>query len=328
MMKSRITVLTVFAAVLVLGVMWLRGTVVDADEMPRLHTKRLEIQTSQGRRECVIHIPETCDRARPAPLVIMLHGFGGTALNAARESGWSDKADREGFIIVYPEATRPDRALPAHFRRNPQAWNDGSGRFHAAAERVDDVAFIGAMIDRIGEICRIDAGGIFVTGFSNGASMTFRVGAELSQRITAIAPVSGTCWMERLESGKAVPLCYITGAADSLNPLDGGYPKLAFGGKDQGGAEKPAVQTFIDRWSSALGCAAIPVLDETVSGVRRRQYGSDRQRAEVVFLAVEGLGHHWPGGERQVAEFLVGRYNRKLKATDAIWDFFSVQRKR
>ncbi|HAV33942.1 MAG TPA: hypothetical protein DCX79_18240 [Planctomycetaceae bacterium] len=261
-------------------------------------------------------------------MVIMLHGFGGTALNAARETGWSEKADREGFIIVYPEATRPDRTGPANFRRNPQAWNDGSGRFHAAAEGVDDVAFIGALIDRIGESCRIDAGRIFVTGFSSGASMAFRLGAELSQRITAIAPVSGTCWTGQLESAKAVPLCYITGTADSLNPLEGGYPQLAFGGREQGGAEKPAVQTFIDRWGSVLGCAAQPVLDETVDGVRRRQYGSDRGPCNVVFVTVEDLGHHWPGGERQVAEFLVGRHNRKLKATDEIWNFFKLRQKR
>ena len=326
-MKSRIAVLVISAFVLALGGLWLRVTVAGSDELPPLHT-RMEIPTSQGRRECVIHVPVSCDGSRPAALVIMLHGFGGTALNAARETGWSEKADREGFVIVYPEATRPDGTGPANFRRNPQAWNDGSGRFHAAAEGVDDVAFIGALIDRIGESCRIDAGRIFVTGFSNGASMAFRLGAELSQRITAIAPVSGTCWTGQLESAKAVPLCYITGTADSLNPLEGGYPQLAFGGREQGGAEKPAVQTFIDRWGSVLGCAAQPVLDETVDGVRRRQYGSDRGPCNVVFVTVEDLGHHWPGGERQVAEFLVGRHNRKLKATDEIWNFFKLRQKR
>ncbi|MFO0248668.1 MAG: hypothetical protein ACK56X_05425, partial [Planctomyces sp.] len=92
--------------------------------------------------------------------------------------------------------------------------------------------------------------------------------------------------------------------------------------------EKPAVQTFIDRWGSVLGCAAQPVLDETVDGVRRRQYGSDRGPCNVVFVTVEDLGHHWPGGERQVAEFLVGRHNRKLKATDEIWNFFKLRQKR
>jgi len=325
-MKSRIAVLVISAVVLVLGVPWLRVTVAGFDELPPLHT-RMEIPTSQGMRECVIHVPVSCDGSRPAALVIMLHGFGGTALNAVRETGWSAKADREGFIIVYPEATRPDRSRAANFRRNPQAWNDGSGRFHAAAEGVDDVAFIGALIDRIGERFWIDAKRVYVTGFSNGASMAFRLGAELSQRITAIAPVSGTCWVRKLEGVKTVPLCYVTGTADSLNPLEGGYPKLAFGGREQGGAEKPAVQAFIDRWGSALGCAATPILDETADGVRRRRYGSDRQQSALVFVTVEELGHHWPGGERQVAEFLVGRYNQKLKATDEIWNFFRAQRK-
>lgn len=251
-MKKRMGVVGLVVGILVLGVLRLSVPVAGSDELPPLHT-RMRIPTSQGERECVIYVPGSCDRSRPAAVVMMLHGFGGTACNAARESGWSAKADREGFIVVYPEATRPDRTVPAHFRRNPQAWNDGSGRFHAAEEGVDDVAFISAMMDRVGVSCRIDASRIFVTGFSNGASMTFRLGAELSARVTAIAPVSGTCWVQPLEAAKVVPLCYITGSADSLNPLKGGYPKLAFGGKEQGGAEKPPVQTFIDGWGKAWG---------------------------------------------------------------------------
>ncbi|MFM7059204.1 MAG: alpha/beta hydrolase family esterase [Planctomycetota bacterium] len=322
-MKFRTMLLVLLPAVAGMAALWSRA---GADEWPPLHT-RLAISTPQGNRECVIHVPVSCDRSRPNPLVIMLHGFGGTALNAAKETGWSAQADQQNFMIVYPEATRPDRTRPANFRSNPQAWNDGSGRFHAAAERIDDVAFIETMIDRINNTWKVDADRIFVTGFSNGASMTFRLGAELPQRFAAIAPVAGTCWTEHVGPSPAVSLCYITGTADSLNPLDGGYPKLAFGGKEQGGQPKPPVQTFIDRWSSELNCPEQPRTDVMSGGVRRRTYGPGRQRSEILWITVEELGHHWPGGQSQAPEFLVGKSSRKLRATETVWDFFKTHPK-
>lgn len=114
----------------------------------------------------------------------------------------------------------------------------------------------------------------------------------------------------------------ITGAADTLNPLEGGPPRLAFGGKQQGGRPKPPVQAVIDRWAKALECAPEPLRDETVNGVRTRVCGPGRDGAEVVFVTVEGLGHHWAGGEAQAPAFLVGSGTDKLEATDVVWDFF------
>lgn len=321
-METRTKLLTTLATLL-LAIVWLRTKTATSEELPPQHS-RLQINTPGGSRECVIHVPAACGKSRSSPLVIMLHGFGGTALNAAKETSWSAKADEHAFIIAYPEATHPDTSSPQNFRRNPQAWNDGSGRFHAATGKIDDVAFIDAMIDQIGRNCAIDHDRIFVTGFSNGASMTFRLGAELSHRVAAIAPVAGTCWIEKPEPANALSLCYITGTADSLNPIEGGYPKLAFGGKEQGGQPKPAVQTYIDGWAKALQCPQKPRLDETSNGVHKRVYGPGRHKAEVLLITVEGLGHHWPGGMSQAPQFLVGKPSEKLNATDVIWEFFAL----
>src|SRR5687768_13445528 len=59
-------------------------------------------------RRYLLHVPADLDPARPAPLVMMLHGAGGSAEVAARGYGWRDKADREGFVAVFPEGTRAD----------------------------------------------------------------------------------------------------------------------------------------------------------------------------------------------------------------------------
>lgn len=130
--------------------------------------------------------------------------------------------------------------------------------------------------------------------------MTFRLGAELADRVAAIAPHSGTCWTEVLSPARAVSACYLTGTADSLNPIEGGFPKLAMGGKDQGGRSKPPVSNMIAKWAKVLECADEPIMEEIVSGVRTSRYGQGRDDAEVLCITIEGLGHHWAGGKPPV----------------------------
>ncbi len=304
------------------GVAWAKVQAERARAIPPGH-QELSLKVGNLERSFLLHVPQTYQQSKPLPLVIMLHGMGGTALHSQRETGWSSKADAEGFIVVYPDATRPDPAQPPSLRKNPQAWNDGSGRFHAAERNIDDVAFIAAILDSLENSYSIDPKRIYVTGFSNGASMTFRLGAELADHVAAIAPHSGTCWTEVLSPAAAVSVCYLTGTSDTLNPIEGGFPKLAMGGKDQGGRSKPPVTNMIAKWAKLLECADQPIIEETDSGVRTSRYGQGRDDAEVLCITIEGLGHHWAGGKSQAPEFLVGKNTDKLSATDVIWAFFS-----
>ena len=136
-------------------------------------------------RSYILHRPAV---KGPTPLVMMLHGAGGSALFAVVETGWSDLADEQGFTVVYPEgiAVRPEKKTK--FLTNPQEWNDGSGR-----GRHDDVGFLLAVLDQLGPIT--DLARVYLTGFSNGAGMAFRLAAEYADRFAALAPVSGHCWV-------------------------------------------------------------------------------------------------------------------------------------
>lgn len=309
-------------AILVGGVVLSKVRAERALALPPEH-QELSLVVGGLERRYLLYVPPTVEKAKPLQLVIMLHGMAGTALNSQRETGWSAKANEEGFIVVYPEATRPNEAQPPSLRKNPQAWNDGSGRFHAAERNIDDVAFIKALIDSLDDSYLLDLKRIYVTGFSNGSSMVFRLGAELADRVAAIAPHSGTCWIETFPPSIDISVCYFTGTSDTLNPIDGGYPKLAIGGKDQGGRSKPPVMTMIAKWAKALECSEVPRTDETALGVRTYCYGPGRNAAEVICITIDELGHHWAGGMSQAPEFLVGKSSDKLKATDVIWEFFS-----
>ena len=146
-------------------------------------------------RRALVHVPPAYDGKAALSVVLMFHGNGGTAESVIKETGWVAKSDAAGFIVVFPEGTRPDMTQPPRFGRNNPAWNDGSGRFHAGERNIADVAFIAALLDHLEAKFAVDKRRVFATGLSNGASMSFRVGLELSERIAAIAPVSGALWI-------------------------------------------------------------------------------------------------------------------------------------
>lgn len=274
-------------------------------------------------RSYIVHVPASYDATKPTPLVVMLHGGGGTAGAAMRETEWALKAEKEGFLAVFPNAMARDPSRRSSFAGNPQLWNDGSDRFYPDQQAPDDVAFIAAMLDDLTVRFKLDEKRVFVTGFSNGASMSFRVGAELSDRIAAIAPVAGALWFDPPKFRKPVAMCYITGTEDPLNLIEGGVPKLVSGAYDTVRAKpKPPVRDSIVRWAGALGCPETKVSNTNERGLRTETHSGCLGNSEVVYHAVEGLGHTWAGGKSLLPERMVGKTSNRINATDIIWEFF------
>jgi para-nitrobenzyl esterase len=283
----------------------------------------LRLQVGGRERHYLVHVPPGYNGQTPVPVVMMLHGGGGTSEAAAIETQWSAKADQAAFLVVFPDALPPDPAKRSSFGRNPQLWNDGSERFYAGQNEVDDVGFLSAVLDDLSVRFAVDAQRLFVTGFSNGASMAFRFGAEASTRVAAIAPVAGACWLDPLVLPRPLPMLYITGTADPLNPLAGGVPRLASGRSDKvRGKPKPPVHDSILKWARAAGCPEAPASTSAAGGIHTETYGPGRDGAEVVCLSVDDLGHTWAGGKSLLPESMVGKRSDKIRATDVIWDFF------
>ena len=254
------------------------------------------------------------------PTVILLHGAGGTARLALGNTGWTELADREGILLVYPEGTRRDPASPPMFLQNPQAWNDGSGRGHTARTGVDDVGFIGALA---GELVRghgADPGRIYLAGFSNGASMAFRAGAELADRVAAIGPVAGHCWVAP-PPDRPVPALMIFGGQDPLNPPEGGEVKTPWGSVEY---HPPVLESF-DRWRAFNRCAGEPQTTAT-DGVRVFHATGCPAGGEVRCLIVDDLGHHWPGGPRLLPPWIAGPASTRVDGARLLWDFFQTHR--
>jgi polyhydroxybutyrate depolymerase len=304
-------------------------TLIEQPLSPGEHVRTIRVDGRK--REYILHVPARSCGLRPArtprhsdlpstalPLVFVFHGGGGAARLAILATGWSQKADEIGFFAVYPEALRPDPRRPPTFLRNPQFWNVGSGLGCAEREGVDDVAFVGALLDELSESLAIDARRVYATGFSNGAALTLRLGMELSDRLAAIGPVAGNLWRQEPKPTRPVSMIYITGTADPMNPLDGSRIASPWGPVLQ----PPPIEQTIQTWALWIGCPPEPGILSDRDGVRHLRYGRGERGAEVDFITIQDAGHAWPGGPPVLAERLAGKPTDKLNATDVIWEFF------
>ncbi len=148
--------------------------------------------------------------------------------------------------------------------------------------------------------------------------MTFRLGREPALLISAIAPVAGSDWSDDLTIGRPVPLLYITGTEDPLNPVDGGeifIGPISFG-------IKPAVDDMIQKWATLLNCPVDSTVIYDLDGVLGLRNSPCDQGSEVILYTVEELGHVWPGGISFLPESIVCQPSDKLIGNDVIWEFF------
>jgi polyhydroxybutyrate depolymerase len=270
-----------------------------------------------------LYVPATLDRRRPTALVLVLHGGGGTgeAMEKLTRGGFNRLADRDGFVVVYPDG------LERH-------WNDGRGvtAYRAHREHIDDVGFLAALIDHLARDLPVDRTRVYATGISNGGLMAFRLAREAATVITAIAPVaiSMSDQIVRMRSpARAVPVLMMPGTQDPLVPYGGGEIGRALTRGGPGLGRVISVADTVRYWVEHNQCASPPAVGaepdrDPLDGtrVRREIWGACRDGVEVALYAVEGGGHTWPGGVQYLPERIVGRTSRDIDANEVIWAFF------
>ena len=265
-------------------------------------------------RRFLIFTPDHLAGDRPRALVFFFHGAGGSAEQAARTYGWVEKAKKEGFFLVFPDGlgTRPE--LPPRLLLNPRIWRDERAGIPGP---VNDVGFFVALLDKLQAVLPIDPRRIYVTGFSNGAAMTFTLGGHFPDRIAAIAPVSSQSFSGATSLARPLPVYYLVGTADPLIPFNGGSTFL------WGQLRRtPPVQVSADHWAQLDGCPPTPQPVSDKDGVRVVRYGPGRGNSEVIFTVITGNGHHWPDTVEPLPRVISGPALDPFSATDRIWTFF------
>ena len=268
-------------------------------------------------RSFVVRAPGGLTTGRASvPVVLVLHGGGGNAENAEKMTGFTRLVEKERIIVVYPEGTSK-RAFVRLL-----TWNAGHCCGYAMENRVDDVGFISALLDTLNAHYPVDPSRIYVTGMSNGAMMSHRLGRELSSRIAGIAPVVGALFGDEPPPATPVSAIMINGLLDKSVPANGGPT----GGRSANAWDGvPTTANIVQGtyWARANNCSTTPTLQERGANVLRLYECPAGRRVELHQL--QDNGHAWPGGERGSA--LGDKPSTSMDATDVIWAFFASVRK-
>src|SRR4051794_15632436 len=154
------------------------------------------------------------------PLVLDLHGSSSSGLQQINGDGIRAIADREGFAVAAPNGAVPFSPAPGFVGF---AWNIpgvplvGTTIYPPAGTR-DDVQFLGHTIDAVASVACIDLKRVYATGASGGGRMASQLACDLSDRIAAIAPISGVRFPQASDTpprtvtcspGRAVPVIAI-----------------------------------------------------------------------------------------------------------------------
>lgn len=264
-------------------------------------------------------VPANYNAETPTALVIALHGGGGNRGAALRTTcPYGDIEDPDclhtmaterGFAVVAPDGT--ESFLDA------RSWNagGGGGEFRcvggeACEDGVDDVAFINALLDDVGRKMNLDETRVYVTGLSNGGAMAHRLACELSDRVTAIAPIGGAMQFTtnaRCEPTMPVPILAVHGSDDPCWPMAGGTPNCPVGDRD---LKFVSVSRTMREWGGLKRCENVPLEDQLpdtsndgTTTVRQTWQGCD---SELTLLRIDGGGHTWPGGYQYLGPRVVG----------------------
>jgi len=267
--------------------------------------------THDGReRSYVVRAPRALVAgSAPVPVVLVLHGGGGSAANAERMSGFTALVERERVLVIYPNGT--SRLGPL------RTWNAGHCCAYARDAQVDDVGFINALLDTLEATYPVDRARVYVTGMSNGAMLSHRVARELSHRIAAIAPVVGALFGDELPPTGPVAMLAFNGGPDALIPPHGGGDGRASAGGFNGRRTRPYTEQG-DYWARANGCTGAPSIS-TRGALLHTRYRCPNGRAVALYL-VQDNGHAWPGG--QAGSRRADGPSRAIDATTAMWAFF------
>ncbi len=290
--------LRLFCSTIVFGFLVLFSGRAPAQQSPFPQGDSIQNMEVKGvKRIYRIHVPPSYDGSAAWPMVFVLHGRGGNGMGIENGTGMGAKADKEHFIVVFPNGLG-----------QPQVWS--SGLNPALTGTADDVAFIRELMDKLESSLNIDKHRIYCCGLSSGAIMSGRLGAELSDRFAAIGIAAGTVGAKQPDGSERE-------IASPANPIS----VIAFHGKNDGTifykgggtlANCFSVERSIAFWAKADGCVHPPEHHNLGPNTTVEDYQDGKNNTEVVLYTFANGGHVWPNMQ-----------NDQMSATDKMWEFFT-----
>lgn len=267
-------------------------------EMSGQTTQVFSLASNGINRSFRIHFPSNISDTKDRPVVINMHGYGSNALEQEIYTQMDPVADKEGFIVIYPDGINA-------------AWNVG----WSFGSTADDVLFTSDLIDYMVNNYSVDKQRIYACGLSNGGFMSYYLACNLPNKIAAIASVAGSMVPANVglcSTNVPMPVMQIHGTNDQVVPYTGLSPISA------------PIESVVKFWVDHNGCQKTPTItpftdintnDNTTS--ERYVYASGKNGSEVQFIKVTGGAHTWPG-----AIIDIDVTSKDFKASEEIWAFF------
>ncbi len=258
----------------------------------------LSIHSSGLTRTFIVHLAPSYGTL-PQALVFNYHGYQNTALRTAQRTNMSAEADKAGFILVFPQGVD-----------NPPSWNAGIGAYGPTGD-ANDVQFTSDLISYFEHNYCVDTHRIYVTGYSLGGGMAYRIACTLSNQIAAFATVAGAFY--RIPGGcnpsRPIPVLEIHGQADQFAPYNG---NTTIG--------MASVQTYLNFWIAHDQCKPSSKVILQKADVTALEWSQCANGAIIQHYRISDGGHVWPGSNPTLG---IGYNSHTINASVVIWNFFS-----
>lgn len=285
----------------------------DNSKLDQKAVKELIIRVRKMRRIFHVYVPPDVKDKKDIPIVFVFHGAMENGEVIRRLTGMDEVAKKNGFIAVYPYGS-------GMFVRKYLWWNAIDCCGFASNKKVNDVEFVSAMIDKLGELYSIDSKRIYACGYSNGAMFCFRLACELSKKIAAVTCVGGAMSGKERDPEVPVSVQIIHGTDDRHVPYNGGTGKWARWGYP---VNREPVSYAIKFWKKADQCSDEGKVSETEQLKTESYAGKDG--SEVKVITMKGVRHTWPSGKNSI--LYTDKSFNGLDASQECWNFFAEHAK-
>jgi polyhydroxybutyrate depolymerase len=254
----------------------------------------IPVEEEVSAREFILYKPDNLPSN--APLVLALHGYGGSGARLQSYSGMDEAADIHGFAVVYPEGTLDNRGY-SHWNAN------------LSISSTDDLSFLVKLAEDLQAQHNLDSERTFAFGMSNGGFMSYALACGASDAFSAIASVTGTMsgfdWND-CNPAQPIPALRIHGVDDDVVPIDGSMS--TWGG--WGGA--PHADEVVAFWANLNGTTTIDSVFLAPS-TNAFYYRNGQNGNEVWYYRIDNWGHRWPRSSSDTGTI----------ASEVISEFFS-----
>ncbi|MDA0661154.1 MAG: prolyl oligopeptidase family serine peptidase [Planctomycetota bacterium] len=259
-------------------------------------TGRRTLNVDGLRRKYILDVPS--DLRPNSPLVMVFHGYTGSATEVRQQVGLTRLAQEHGFVVAYPDGTQD--AKDSRFFQVGYA-------FHHDQE-VDDVRFVRQLAAHLVQEFHLDERAVFATGFSNGGDFCYLLASQPKPFVRAVAPVAGTmmaAWGKELLPQARISVLAVNAKDDAITRWDGDLEHRDIWGPYFG------VEAVVDFWVQGLALEQAST-QQLTQNIRLRAWTTAVDDAEVSQYEFSKGGHSWPGH--------LG--NEDVSTAQEIWRFF------